>query len=68
MVANIRRDINENLARPNDFEKLKKDEEFRNFLNILILIRQGNIEVNNEAKEAINNLIKQIETEVDSRI
>ena len=68
MVANIRRDINENLARPNDFEKLKKDEEFRNFLNILILIRQDNIEVNNEAKEAINNLIKQIETEVDSRI
>ena len=67
MVGNIRRDIVEDLARPNDFEKLKKDEEFRNFLNILILIRESNIDVNNEVKESISKLIDQIEQELAAR-
>lgn len=67
MVANIRRDINEELARPNDFTRLKRNEEFKNFLNILILIRVGNIEVNNEVKDAIKILIDDITEEINSR-
>ena len=68
MVANIRRDIEEDLARPNNFEKLKTDDEFRNFLNILILIRKSNIDVNNEVKKVIQKLIDHIEEELDARI
>ena len=67
MVKHIRRDINEDLARPIDFEKLKKDEEFRNFLNILILVRISNIKVSREVNESIKNLIEHIETEINSR-
>jgi len=67
MVKYIRRDINEDLARPTDFEKLKKDDEFRNFLNILILVRESNIIVNNEVKDAIKALVDHIEEEIDSR-
>ena len=67
MVANIRRDINEELARPNDFTRLKRNEEFKNFLNILILIRVSNIEVNNEVKDAIKILIDDITEEINSR-
>lgn len=67
MVANIRRDITEDLARPNDYEKLKKDEEFRNFLNILILVRESNINVKNEVKESIIKLIKHINQELERR-
>jgi len=67
MVANIRRDIDEDLARPNDFEKLKKNDEFRNFLNILILIRDNNIAITNDAKMSINKLIKHIDQELKNR-
>ena len=67
MVANIRRDIEKDLARPNDFENLKADDEFKNFLHILILVRQSNIDVNDQVKEAITALIAHIEQEIDSR-
>lgn len=67
MVGNIRRDINENLARPNDFEKLKKDDEFVNFLHILILMRESTMDINNRAKKAISGLIEHLENEIESR-
>lgn len=67
MVENIRREINSNIARPNDFEKLKQDDEFKNFLHILISIRMSNIDVNNEVKKDIKELIMHIDKEINSR-
>ena len=68
MVGNIRRDIdNFDIARPNDFESLKEDEEFRNFLNILILIRSDHVDMALRTKIAIEKLIQHINKELQSR-
>ncbi len=67
MVSNVRRDINQNLARPNDFDRLKQDEEFINFLSILITIREDNIEYTESTTLAIETLIRHIDEELHSR-
>ena len=67
MVSNVRRDLEEDLARPNDFERLKKDEEFRNFMSILIAIRYSNIDYSQDTLEAVEGLIAHIEEELKSR-
>ena len=67
MVGNIRRDLEEDLARPNDFERLKQDEEFRNFMSILIAIRYSNIDYSKETLKAVEGLIAHIEEELESR-
>lgn len=67
MVGNIRRDLEEDLARPNDFERLKQDEEFRNFMSILIAIRYSNIDYTKDTLEAVEGLIAHIEKELESR-
>ena len=67
MVSNIRRDNKTDLAKPNDFEKLKKDEEFRNFLSILIAVRLSNIDYSERALESIKVLIAHIDEELKSR-
>ncbi len=67
MVGNIRRDNETNLARPNDFERLKEDEEFRNFLSILIAIRLSNIDYTQNTRKAIEGLISHIEEVLKAR-
>jgi hypothetical protein len=68
MVGNIRRDIdNLDIARPNDFKRLKEDEEFRNFLNILIAIRSDHVDMALRTKSAVEMLIKHINKELQLR-
>ena len=68
MVGNIRRDVdNFEIARPNNFERLKEDEEFRNFLNILILIRSDHVDMALSTKTAVELLIQHINKELQLR-
>jgi hypothetical protein len=68
MVGNVRRGVHKNrMARPNDFEALKKDDEFRNFLSILINVREDNIEYTKWTHKAIEKLIAHIDDELLSR-
>jgi len=69
MVGNIRRDIdNRDIAIPNDFERLKEDEEFRNFLNILIAIRSDHVDMALSTKSAVELLIQHINTELQPKV
>jgi len=56
------------LARPNDFEKLKHDPEFTNLLSMLIRQRKKGIEYYTLAMVFIQDLINEIDMEVNSRI
>jgi hypothetical protein len=68
MIANVRRhDSNFDLATPNDFEALKKDDEFRNFLNILIPIRSDHIEKLNYTKTSTLKVLEAVNNELESR-
>ena len=55
------------LARPNDFESLKQNDEFRNILNMLIRQRKRGLDFYGVAMAAITALITDIQTELDSR-
>jgi hypothetical protein len=67
MVEYVRRNLNTGLARPNDFEALKRNAAFRNFLSILITIRADNIDYSLRAKAAAERLIGHIDNELRSR-
>lgn len=67
MVGNIRRSIDQHKAFPNDFERLKRDDEFGNFLSILINIRADNIRYSRNAQMAIERLIASIAQELERR-
>ena len=67
MVEYVRRNLNTGLARPNDFEVLKRNAAFRNFLSILITIRGDNIDYSLRAKAAAERLIGHIDNELRSR-
>ncbi|MEJ2584732.1 MAG: DUF6090 family protein [Robiginitalea sp.] len=67
MVASIRRLLDSGLARPNDFEALKKDDRFLNFLSILITIRSDNIDYSLRLKAAAETLIEHIDEELKTR-
>ncbi len=66
---NIRRlnDISINSSRPNDFEKLKDNDEFLNILSMLIRQRRRGLEYNLETRIAIKSVIKEIDIELKSR-
>ncbi len=66
MVKNIRRDSKfmYDIARPNDFEKLKKDNEFRNFLSILIPIRSDHYEQLTRTSTVIKRLLVELDKEI----
>jgi len=68
-AKNIRRLNGQDLsmARPNDFEGLKKNDEFRNILNMLIRQRKRGLEFYGDAITGMTNLISNIQTEIDSR-
>ena len=67
MVAHVRRILDSGLARPNDFEALKTNDTFRNFLSILITIRADNIDYSLRTKAAAERLIGHIDEELRSR-
>ncbi len=67
MVQNIRRELDTWLARPNDFEALKRNDAFLNFLSILINVRSDNIDYSMRTKSAIEKLIEHIEEELRTR-
>ena len=56
-----------NLARPNDFELLKKNQEFSNILSKIIRQRKKGIEVYADIMNQIQTLIDEIENEIDLR-
>ncbi len=66
---NIRRfnDISLNSSRPNDFEKLKYNDEFLNILSMLIRQRRKGLEHYKETMIAIKSVIKEIDIELQSR-
>jgi hypothetical protein len=55
------------LARPNDFENLKQNEELSNFLGMLITKREFGIRTYRETMISIENLIKAINEELNAR-
>jgi hypothetical protein len=66
MVGNIRRSIDSDIARPNDFERLRTNEEFMNFLSILINIREDHIDYSKMTYSAMKDLIDHIEEELQT--
>ena len=55
------------LSRPNDFEKLKHNEEFQNILSMIIRQRKRGQEFFGEVMTEMKRLIDAIETEINSR-
>lgn len=55
------------MARPNDFEQLKKDEEFSNILSYIIRQRKRGIELYHQVMLNMNVLIEEIKQEIQSR-
>jgi hypothetical protein len=55
------------LARPNDFESLKNNEEFLNILSLILRQRKKGLEDYRDAMTAMNILVMDIENEVRSR-
>ena len=68
-AKHIRRlnDHNLSLARPNNFELLKRNDEFRNILSMLVRQRRRGLEFYSVAINLITKLVEDIQTEIDSR-
>ena len=69
MIKKVKRLHNQsmNLARPTDFESLKKDVEFTNILSHIIRQRKRGLEIYKSVMSEINVLIDEIDKEVDLR-
>lgn len=67
---NIRRmnDISLNSARPNDFEKLKNNDEFLNIVSMLIRQRRKGLEFYKGTMIATQSVIDKIDTELEARL
>jgi hypothetical protein len=55
------------LARPNDFESLKRNDEFQNILSLLIRQRKKGLLVYKKTLTSMHTLVKDIENEINSR-
>ncbi len=55
------------LSRPNDFENLKQNEEFKNLLSMIIRQRKRGFEFYKAIMNSIKNLIQDIDIELQSR-
>ena len=55
------------LSRPNDFESLKRNEEFKNILSMIIRQRKRGFEFFKDIMNSMDNLINDIDTELQSR-
>jgi hypothetical protein len=58
--------LDKRLATPNDFEKLKKSEEFSNVLSTQLAMRQGGIRAYKRTMVQIQQVIQEIGEELDS--
>jgi len=68
MITNVRRhDSNYDLATPNDFEALKENDEFRNFLSVLIPVRYDHIAFLNHTKKSTLKVLDAVSTELELR-
>jgi hypothetical protein len=69
MVKKVKRLHNQSmrLARPNDFESLKKDAEFSNILSHIIRQRKRGIEIYKESMNHLKIMIDEIDTELNLR-
>jgi hypothetical protein len=67
MVKYIRRVPGSGQASPVNFEVLKKDDEFLNFLNILIAIRRDNVDLSKNTSTALKKLVEHIDKELLNR-
>lgn len=65
-VKHIRRK-NKIIAAPNDYEALKKNDEFINMVHEVIILREDGIMDVTRSLELTQNLIDQIDNEIDSR-
>jgi type II secretory pathway pseudopilin PulG len=68
-AKHIRRydDASLSVAKPNNFENLKQNDEFLNILSMLIRQRKRGLEFYREVMNVINKLIYDIETEINLR-
>jgi len=55
------------LSRPNEFESLKQNEEFKNILSMIIRQRKRGFEFFRDIMKSMHNLINEIDTELQSR-
>ena len=55
------------LSRPNDFESLKQDEEFKNILSMIIRQRKRGFEFYRDIMKSMKDLIQDIDTELQKR-
>lgn len=55
------------LSRPNDFESLKQNEEFKNILSMIIRQRKRGFDFFRVVMKSMDNLINDIDTELQSR-
>jgi hypothetical protein len=58
---------NRNIARPNNFEALKKNQEFRNLLGVLYRSRIYGVNLSEKLLELLDELIHDLELELSSR-
>ncbi|RNC92081.1 MAG: hypothetical protein ED555_02945 [Allomuricauda sp.] len=64
MIGNVRR-IGKDIARPNDYEALKKNAEFGNFLTVLIAIRTDHVSTMKWARGQVEELHQLLNQELD---
>ena len=67
MNENIRQDLESDTAVPNDFEKLKRDPIFMNFLSTLIILRNSHVITAQDTKRELTNLLRHINQELEGR-
>lgn len=68
MIGNIRRSngLDDFLAKPNDYNALKQNVEFGNFLNVLVNLRMGHTEALKEVSREMQGLLRQLDIEIAS--
>lgn len=68
MLDNFRRSYESqyNLAAPNDYEKLKNDDKFKNFLSVLIPIRNDHTKALKRMRISFQDLLKDVNKELET--
>ena len=66
MIGHIRRDpdLDSEIARPNDYEALKQNTEFGNFISVLVVLRLSHTTALNEVKEDMQELLHLLDQEL----
>lgn len=68
MTKHIRRNKeNRDLAYPIDFMALKQDDEFRNFISVLIALRDSHIYALKDMSKLMNGVVPQLEEELNNK-